>query len=565
MRKLFAGILTLLMVLPAYAFDLPQGATILTSPEQISSYKILGQVGKSGEKGSYLFGIPKTTQTLGAIHFVQAQSFTLAGAGSSVGATTLTLRSFNNVDGTPLNMSDFGEKGFGTIEPNNGTQQEQISFTSTTRNSNGTVTLRGVSTVLNVYPYTETLGLATTHPGGVLFVLSNTVGLYNTLANKYNNEVVSGTWSFATYPRVTSSVSVATSPNQFVTLYQLSIASTTGCVNANTSVRGCVQEATDAMLQTSSSTGSTGARTYANGGSFAQTSTANKVPVSNGQGIIDGSWINTSTSMKNIATTTPTAGFLPLADASGTLNSWITLNNQFPFTPNTLTDNTYFTYTVVMIPSSTDGDPFAPGTGWENMWPGVGGTQERTMKFSAVASTTFAGTESLTTLLMGTSSRYYGYGDTRITRIKWRMIVDKMTSPQQIQIGVASSSFADNNNFAFATPSTSAIYDANHAGGRMVFAITGTGVTNIPQLSVVVSNNISVSAVPISGINTSVWNTYEIIFTNTNAQFWINGTLQISTTTPLMTRPFDNAAFGFGNSTGIDSMSITDPIVTQQL
>ena len=38
---------------------LPQGAEILTDPSQISQYRILGQVGKTGTKGSYLYGVRK--------------------------------------------------------------------------------------------------------------------------------------------------------------------------------------------------------------------------------------------------------------------------------------------------------------------------------------------------------------------------------------------------------------------------------------------------------------------------------------------------------------------------
>ncbi len=120
--------------------------------------------------------------------FAQLQKYYISGAGVVAGATSFTLRSMKDIDGNTLTMSAvFGTKGFGTIEPGNGTQEEQISFTGLTNNANGTVTLTGVSSVTFVYPYTETSGLAKTHPGSATFVISNTSGFYNQLLSPINN------------------------------------------------------------------------------------------------------------------------------------------------------------------------------------------------------------------------------------------------------------------------------------------------------------------------------------------------------------------------------------------
>lgn len=127
--------------------------------------------------------------------FVQAQSFTLAGAGVSVGDISMTLTNFNQIDGTALTMSNFGTKGFGTVEPAAGLNEEQISFTSITPNIDGTVTLGGISTILDVFPYTETSAFASDHAGAVTFVISNTAGFYGNFANKINDEDIFGvTW-----------------------------------------------------------------------------------------------------------------------------------------------------------------------------------------------------------------------------------------------------------------------------------------------------------------------------------------------------------------------------------
>jgi len=114
-----------------------------------------------------------------AVKFVQAQNFSLAGAGVITGATSVVLKSFKGIDGVNLTMTDFGSLGYGTLEPGNNTQEEQISFTGVTQNSNGTATLTGVSSVLFVSPYTATAGTLKTHPGSATFIISNTSGFYN--------------------------------------------------------------------------------------------------------------------------------------------------------------------------------------------------------------------------------------------------------------------------------------------------------------------------------------------------------------------------------------------------
>lgn len=130
--------------------------------------------------------------------FVQAQNFSLAGAGAIAGATSVILKEFKAIDGiTNLTMADFGLLGFATLEPGNGTQEEQISFTGVVQNANGTATLTGVKTVLFLSPYTASSGLAKTHPGSATLVISNTSGFYDQFAIKNNDETITGDWTFA--------------------------------------------------------------------------------------------------------------------------------------------------------------------------------------------------------------------------------------------------------------------------------------------------------------------------------------------------------------------------------
>lgn len=128
--------------------------------------------------------------------YVQAQNFSLSGSGAILGATSITLKSLAGIDGTLLTMANFGTIGFGTLEPGNGTQEEQICFTGVTQNSSGTATLTGVSSVLFISPYTQTSGLAKTHPGSTTFVISNTAGFYDKLTSKSDDETITGNWNF---------------------------------------------------------------------------------------------------------------------------------------------------------------------------------------------------------------------------------------------------------------------------------------------------------------------------------------------------------------------------------
>lgn len=152
--------------------------------------------------------------------FVQNQVATLAGSGVSAAATSIILTSFYQIDGTTtLTMTNFGTIGYGTIEPGNATQEEQISFTGITQNANGTATLTGVSTVLFISPYTATSGLAKSHPGGSQFIISNTAGFYNSLTGKDDDETITGTWTFTNpnYPLMDASSPLPTAAAQLAT------------------------------------------------------------------------------------------------------------------------------------------------------------------------------------------------------------------------------------------------------------------------------------------------------------------------------------------------------------
>ena len=124
--------------------------------------------------------------------FVQMQATTLAGSGASIGDTSIILSSLTDPDGNLLTMTDFGSKGYGTIEPNGGSQEESISFTGITQNANGTATLTGVKHVLFIYPYTESSGITKSHAGGVVFAISDTAALWNSLVAYIDGIAIAG-------------------------------------------------------------------------------------------------------------------------------------------------------------------------------------------------------------------------------------------------------------------------------------------------------------------------------------------------------------------------------------
>lgn len=166
--------------------------------------------------------------------YVQAQTFQLAGTGVSIGDSSMTLENFNQIDGTPLTMSDFGTQGFGTVEPGSGINEEQISWTGVVINGDGTSTLTGIKTVLNVYPYTQTSNFTSDHSGAVDFVISNTAGFYNQFANVNNDETITANWSFPS----------PTLPDQVATMQYVDDIAIAGAVSATPAIPGIQMVAT---------------------------------------------------------------------------------------------------------------------------------------------------------------------------------------------------------------------------------------------------------------------------------------------------------------------------------
>ena len=195
--------------------------------------------------------------------FVQMQATTLAGAGATANDTSIILTSLKDPDGNLIAMTDFGTIGFGTIEPNSGTNEEQISFTGVTQNGNGTATLTGVKTVLFVSPYTQTSGLAKTHAGGTTFVISNTSAFYDTMTSKNNDETITGLYTFVQAP-VMSASSSPTLATQLVPKSYVDGVVLSGAPNMDLTTKGVAEEATAAEINAGTQAGGTSAELAVN-------------------------------------------------------------------------------------------------------------------------------------------------------------------------------------------------------------------------------------------------------------------------------------------------------------
>lgn len=123
--------------------------------------------------------------------FVQSQKTFLRTPISSTD-TEIVLDDFVDLSGDDLEMADFGDKGYITINPGND-NEEIISFTGFTVNDDGSVTLdTGVTRGLeSTYPY-GTDGTAHPHGAGDVVVVSNTSHLLDQIITYVDNIAIAG-------------------------------------------------------------------------------------------------------------------------------------------------------------------------------------------------------------------------------------------------------------------------------------------------------------------------------------------------------------------------------------
>lgn len=230
--------------------------------------------------------------------WVQAQTFSLGGAGVTASATSIDLQSFKTPDGTTITMTDLGDIGYMTLEPGT-TREEIISFTGVTQNADGSAQLTTVSRGLNFRdPYTADSSRQKSHAGGTTAVLTNNPQLFAQLAAKDNDETITETWTFTApnIPRQSDS-SAPTDDEEYANKKYVDDTAIAGAPDATQTVKGIVEIATDTELSTGAAAGSgdTSADLVAHAASFNETAAAGKVPVAESTGQIGEDWLGLST------------------------------------------------------------------------------------------------------------------------------------------------------------------------------------------------------------------------------------------------------------------------------
>lgn len=193
---------------------------------------------------------------------------------SSIGSTdtTIQLSSFlEPVTGTPLTMALMNsDVVFGTLGPKTASS-EFISFTGVTQNSDGTATLTGVTRGLGkIYPFTTSSSYKVAHSGQSLFILSDAPQVFNKYAALINDQTFTGDNTFSLHSP-TIPTEAASETNRAASIAYVNAIAIAGAADASTTVKGIVEEATQAENDARTTAGGTAARLFINPGTLRAT------------------------------------------------------------------------------------------------------------------------------------------------------------------------------------------------------------------------------------------------------------------------------------------------------
>lgn len=253
--------------------------------------------------------------------FVGGQDYFLSGNGVAASDTSITLKSFTLPGtGTAITMANFGDVGYGTLEPGTN-RREFISWTGVTQNGDGSATLTGVTRGLQpIAPYTADSSYQFGHAGNSLFRITNAPKFYDELTGKDNDETVTGTWTFTNpqYPRMDAATPAPTDDEQLATKKYVDDTAFAGAPDASQIAKGVVEIATDAELASGAAAGSgdTTADLVAHAASFNETAAAGKVPVAESTGRLGEDWIGLADAGDIVYTDGTDLQRLPIGTAS---------------------------------------------------------------------------------------------------------------------------------------------------------------------------------------------------------------------------------------------------------
>lgn len=274
---------------------------------------------------------------LGAFTTSSAGTYRLSNSISST-ATSINLSSFKEpISNIAYTMSYIGSSVvYATLDPQNPTKTETISFTGITQNANGTALLTGVTRGLSKTPgasaCTASTTLATSHSGQTALILSNPACFYSEFAAKKNDETITGDWKVPTPANATSIVN-----RDYVQGLTFG-----GIGGASETATGTLEIATQIETASSTTNGTLGRLAIP---SSISTSTYNpataplRVVVTGNSGTIDNRFISTSTieapPVGSIigywASTTPPTGYIFADGASYATSTYPSLFNQFGY------------------------------------------------------------------------------------------------------------------------------------------------------------------------------------------------------------------------------------------
>lgn len=195
----------------------------------------------------------------------------------AVSGTSATLQSATDDDSVSLPAGVY----YFTIDGDNAQKEHiQCSLSSTAITSIQSVSRQGVLTS----------GCVREHRIGASVVITDFAHI------KYMSDLLDGTTNLnASVPLGYDGTASVTTANQLATKAYVDGVAIAGASDASTTVKGIVEEATDAELQAGTGAGGTSARLFAGGASHNQTAAANKVPVAKSNAKLDDGWIGLTT------------------------------------------------------------------------------------------------------------------------------------------------------------------------------------------------------------------------------------------------------------------------------
>lgn len=207
--------------------------------------------------------IPPQTQIFGSSSFTPVEGIPYTVAKTILPTdNTITLSTFNTPDGRKLVMSNFGQIGYGTLDPTNISRLESVTFTGITQNGNGTVTLTGVSRGLDfISPYAASTTLSQTHLVGSSFILSNTSAFYGQQFPLLNNpSTIAATWTFSstTQPQYDGNPASWSSQNSLVNKAYVDSGILNGAATSTFANQGLVWLATQTQIAAGTASSTTG-------------------------------------------------------------------------------------------------------------------------------------------------------------------------------------------------------------------------------------------------------------------------------------------------------------------